>query len=67
MKKVKHINFTVYPTQNNVGWGKLKTVNISVPKNKFTSLENLKNGWYKKTGNVATKIVKGSEKVVNHV
>jgi len=57
------INFTVYPTQNNNGWGKLKTVNISLPKNKFGGfkkyqlIETVKYIWAKKTGNQAKKVV----------
>ena len=57
------IYFKIYPTKQNVGWGKLKTVKISLPKNKFGGfddfelIETAKYIWEKKTSNTAKKVV----------
>jgi hypothetical protein len=59
----KHINFTVYPDYDR-NWGKMRTVNISIPKSKYKSLKQVKEIWFAKTGNIAMKIVKGDEKYV---
>ena len=42
----KHINFTVYPDYDR-NWGKMRTVNISIPKSKFKSLSV---AYYTRTG-----------------
>ena len=63
MKQNIHIEFKVIPTPGS-GWGELDMVNISIPKRKFKSIENVYDIWVKKTGNVAQKIIMGKERNV---
>ena len=63
LKKRIHIDFEVIPTPG-AGWGKLDSVNISIPKHKFKNIEQVYSIWLKKTGNVARHITQGGEKEV---
>ena len=62
-KKVKHVQFTITPAKNDAceGWAKLNTVNISIPKNKFKTLDDVKKLWFEKTNCKAIKVVQGLE------
>lgn len=62
MKNI-HIEFKVIPTPG-PDWGTCKRVDITIPKRKFKTLEGVYDKWYKRTGNVAQKIVMLGEREV---
>ena len=63
MQKNIHIEFKVIPTPDD-GWGKMDRVDITIPKRKFISIEQVYHLWFKKTGNVAKEITMGNEREV---
>ena len=58
-----HIEFAVTPTPG-PRWGEIDMVNISIPKRKFKTLEDVYKIWYKRTGNIAKKIKMIKEKII---